>query len=358
MAVRNGSAAITARAGNATATAAVVIDQKADAVRLAPEARTFPALGDTLRVSAEALDANGHLIVEARFAWSSDDEAVVAVDGEGLVTALENGRATVTAVSGGASAGAVFTVRQEAVSLRLSAEALAFRALGDTLRLSTEGFDANGHAVVGVGWSSSDTAVATVSATGLVTAAGNGTARITAAAGRTAARAVVSVEQEAVSLGGLPAVDTLIWYNEFGDTLRLTPVAFDANEHLVEDARFGWSSTDPAVARVDASGLVRGAAEGTATITATSGSLRVGTELAVVNRDRATLVAFYHATDGANWRYGVNWLSPNMEEWYGVGTREDRLIVGILVTARWDTPSAAGRPPRISPRCERTGLPR
>ena len=186
-------------------------------------------------------------------------------------------------------------VEQEAVSLQLTPEAVAFRALGDTLRLVAEGVDANGHPVAVI-WSSSDTTVAQMDASGLVTAVGYGTATIIATAG------------------------TLLWYGEPGDTLRLTATALDANGHPVESiGQFGWSSSLASVATVDAGGLVRGAAEGVTRITATADSLRASTELTVINRDRAALVALFHATGGPNWERSRNWLtSPDMRDWDGV----------------------------------------
>ena len=56
-------------------------------------------------------------------------------------------------------------------------------------------------------------------------------------------------------------------------------------------------------------GLVRGAGEGTATITATAGDVSGTSEITVVNPDRAALVALYNATDGRNWVDNTNWLT-------------------------------------------------
>ena len=72
-------------------------------------------------------------------------------------------------------------------------------ALGDTVRLTAEVRDQNGQVMAGaaVTWSSSDPMVATVDAQGLVTAAGNGTATITATAGSASGSAAVTVRQEA-----------------------------------------------------------------------------------------------------------------------------------------------------------------
>ena len=259
--------------------------------------------------------------------WSSSEAGVAGVDATGLVTAAGNGTATITAATGSATGSATVVVEQEALALSLTPEDVAFRALGDTLRLLAEGTDANGHPVE-VTWSSSDAAVATVDPSGLVTAAGNGTATITATAGRTAAGAAVSVEQEVVALSGLPAADTLLWYGEPGDTLRLLAEAVDANGHPVEGVRVGWSSSLALVAPVDSGGLVRGLSEGVTTITATADSLRASTELTVIHRDRAALTALYHATGGPNWRQNENWLSQRMQDWEGVYTelRDDGVV--------------------------------
>lgn len=70
-------------------------------------------------------------------------------------------------------------------------------ALDATVQLSAEAFDANGHGVAGAEfeWGSSDDAVATVNGSGLVTAAGNGTATITATTGGASGAAAVTVAQ-------------------------------------------------------------------------------------------------------------------------------------------------------------------
>ena len=75
------------------------------------------------------------------------------------------------------------TVAQSANSVTVS-PAADLTAVGATVQLAAEAFDANGHAVAGAefSWESSDDAVATVDAAGLVTAVGRGMATITATA--------------------------------------------------------------------------------------------------------------------------------------------------------------------------------
>ena len=158
-------------------------------------------------------------------------------------------------------------------------------ALGATVRFSAEVRDQNGQVMAGaaVTWSSGDGSVATVDASGLATAVGNGTAPITAAAGSVTGTAVAVVMQSAGSITVSPAADTIV----IGDTLRLAAEAFDVNGQRVEGAEFAWTSSDESVATVDASGLVRGIAEGTASITATAGSAQGTARITVANPNYA-----------------------------------------------------------------------
>ena len=321
-AASNGTATITATAGSASGSAAVAVMQVASAVEVAPSADTLAALGDTVRFSAEATDANGHAVAGAEFAWSSSEAPVATVDGSGLVTAAGNGTATITATAGSASGSAAVAVIQVASAVEVAPSADTLAALGDTVRFSAEATDANGHAVAGAefAWSSSEAPVATVDGSGLVTAAGNGTATITATAGSASGSAAVEVMQTVAGMAVSPASDTLAP----GETLRLLAEALDANGHAVAGTEFAWSSSDRFVATVDEAGLVRGLRkEGTATITATTvgEEARATSEIAVVNPDRAVLVALYEATDGPHWVNSENWLTDApLGDWYGVGT--------------------------------------
>ena len=175
-AVANGTATITATAGEASGSATVTVAQVVSSVTVAPMEASIAALGDTLRLTAEAIDANGHAVAGAEFSWGSSDDAVATVDASGLVTAVANGTATIAATAGEASGSATVTVAQVVSSVTVAPAEASIAALGDTLRLTAEAFDANGHAVAGAefSWETSDESVATVDAMGLVTAIASG----------------------------------------------------------------------------------------------------------------------------------------------------------------------------------------
>ena len=108
-AVRNGTATITATAGSASGTAAVAVAQQVNQVDVAPKADTLVQT-DTLRLSAEATDVNGHSVAGAEFDWQSNDTLVAAVDHAGLLTGVGTGEAEVTAISAGVAGRAAITV--------------------------------------------------------------------------------------------------------------------------------------------------------------------------------------------------------------------------------------------------------
>ena len=326
-AVGNGQAEIVAAAGAVSGAADVTVAQQPGTVVVLPASDTLEAFGDTVRLSAEAMDANGHAVSGTAFTWTTSSALVAVVDSAGLVTAMGNGRAEITAASGAVSGTATVTVAQQPGAVAVTPSTDTLVAFGDTVRLSAEAVDANGHTVaeVAFAWTSGDTLVAEVDGTGLVTAAGNGVTTVTAASGGVIGDAMVAVMQSADSIIVTPAKASIAPWDE----LRLSAEAMDANGHAVLGASFSWSSSDGAVATVDASGLVYGVAEGVATISAEAGSAQSTAQITVFNPDRAALVALYEATDGPNWVNSENWLTDApLGDWYGVRMLGDR--VGYL----------------------------
>ena len=323
-AVGNGNATVTATAGSVTASAEVAVDQLVAELVVSPATHTLVAIGDTVRFVAEATGADGHQVAETAFTWTSGEARVAVVDNAGLVTAVGNGRAEITAASGAVSATATVTVAQQPGAVVVTPSIDTLVALGDTVRLSAEAMDANGHAVSGTvfTWVSGDTLVAVVDGTGLATAVGNGVTTVTAGSGGALGNAMVTVIQLADSVIVTPGADSVA----LRDTLSLSAEALDANGHAVVGANFRWSSSDGFVATVDAGGLVLGFAEGAAIITAVVGSAQGTARITVFNPDRAALVALYEATDGPNWLNNENWLTDApLGNWYGVGMLGDRV---------------------------------
>ena len=123
-----------------------------------------------------------------------------------------------------------------------------------------------------------------------------------------------------------------------GATVQLTAEVRDQNGNVMSGATVSWSSSAPAVAAVDGSGMVTAAGNGTATITATAGSASGSTTVTVVeNPDRAALVALYEATEGPNWVNSENWLTDApLGDWYGVDTDGSGRVVALNLAGKTD----------------------
>ncbi len=263
----NGTAGIVAEAGAAADTTTVTVEQVAASVRVEPRDTALAALGDSVSLTATVLDANDTPIEEPGVTWSSTDEAVATVSEEGVVTAEGNGTAGIVAAADEAADTATVTVAQAAASLTIEPEDTTLTALGDSVSLTVTVRDPNDELVENpdVAWSSSDEAVATVSDAGVVMAEGNGSAEIVAAANGVADTATVTVEQAVASVEVEPEDTTL---TALGDSVSLTAAVRDANGVELEAADVTWSSSDEAVATVDADGLVTAQSNGTAGIVA------------------------------------------------------------------------------------------
>ena len=164
-------------------------------VTVSPATHELTALGATVQLSAEVRDQNARVMAGATVTWTSSASSMATVDASGLVTAAGNGTATITASAGSASGSAVVTVMQSVASVEVSPSVDELTALGQTVQLTAEAFDENGHAVAGAqfSWESSDAAVATVDASGLVTGVTVGGATITASAGSGQGTAEITV---------------------------------------------------------------------------------------------------------------------------------------------------------------------
>ena len=197
-AVANGTATATATAGSVSGTATVTVDQVLTEVVIRPATDTLVAFGDTLRLLAEAVDANGNPVGAPEFAWASGDTLVAIVDQEGLVRGVSAGEAEITAsfaeMTGRAQ---LIVVLPAPTTVVISPDTVELNGIGRGIQFTAEVRDQAGRAMedVPVLWTSSDTLVATVDQTGLVTATGIGEAMITAKADSVAGAALVTVRQ-------------------------------------------------------------------------------------------------------------------------------------------------------------------
>jgi len=142
---------------------------------------------------------------------------------------------------------------------------------GQTVQLTATTLDSTSAALTGrvVTWGSSNSAVATVNGSGLVTGVAPGSATITATSEGKSGTAAVTVTVMSVpvaTVGVTPASANMT----VGQTAQLTATPRDASGNALTGRVVTWGSSNSAVATVNGSGLVTGVAAGSATITATS----------------------------------------------------------------------------------------
>ena len=154
------------------------------AVVLSPNATTFASLGESVLVSSQVQDAKGNRIIFATTTWSSSDNTVASVDGSGVVTAVKNGSATISATSLSAVGRITVNVSQAIKSIETTPSVTATLKLGGTLQCLAVGRDARNNFVPDskIAWISLTPDLASVSPDGVVVARAEGAAIIAASA--------------------------------------------------------------------------------------------------------------------------------------------------------------------------------
>jgi len=234
-------------------------------VELSIPAITLNTIGGTQTATATPRDASGAAVTTATVTWSSDDPAVASVTANGTT-------GTITAVGPGAT---VIRARVGTLGADLPVQVLGVRAIqvnpsnasiraGDSQPFSAT-FDADPGVSTAVTWSSSDNAVATVAATGVVTGVTPGTATIRAtsvADPRRSATGIITV----TPARGVSLSPTLVTLATSEQRTMLATVSIEPGLSTAVT----WRTSAPAVATVTQAGVVRGVAFGTTTITAVS----------------------------------------------------------------------------------------
>ena len=268
-AVAPGTATITATTNdgsNLTAACAVTVKP---AVVLATsvtlnETTAEVTIGETLQLTATVAPENAS---NPTVTWSSSDDAIATVDANGLVTAVAAGTAIITASTNDGSnltASCEVTVKQLAVSLTLDKTA-AEVTVGETLLLNATVLPDN-TSNPAVTWASSNDAVATVDANGLVTAVAAGTATITATTtdgSNLTASCEVTVKPAVILVNSIVLDKTTAEVVE-GGMVKLTATVLPED---ATDKSVTWTTSDATIATVNEDGLVTAVAPGTVTIT-------------------------------------------------------------------------------------------
>ena len=237
------------------------------------------------------VDEYAQIIVNSRakiYAYISDNTSV-AIISYGRVKGVAEGTANITV----SVADSNYKPEQVTLQVTVSEKKIEITEVllnkyaetlteGDTITLSAEVLPYDTTYSKNVSWSSSNEAVATVSADGTVTAKSAGTAIITATSenGMTAS-CTITVEKKFIPITEVYLDKSSATLTE-GDTATLTATVLPENTTYSKDV--SWSSSNVAVATVDLMGKVTAKSAGTAVITATSENGKTASCTVTVNK--------------------------------------------------------------------------
>ncbi len=286
---KEGEAEITAKSGNKQAVCTVTVKPETDvtvpvtSVTLNQSVYTL-AIGASYTLIPTVLPANA---TDRQVKWSSSNEKTVTVSDRGVIQAIAEGTSTIKAEAGGKSATCAVTVEKTIVAVTevtLDRTSLTLK-VNETFTLSATVAPENAtdKAVV---WTTSDSGVVRVS-NGTVTSVGEGTAKITAAAGGKSASCTVTVKNAEPEF--IP-VDSVTLNREslelkVDETFTLTALIAPSD---ATETEIIWNSDNTSVATV-ADGIVTAVGVGTANITATAGGVTAVCEIGVIAKDEPVI---------------------------------------------------------------------
>ncbi|MBD5323614.1 MAG: leucine-rich repeat protein [Bacteroides sp.] len=206
-------------------------------------------------------------VTSKALSWSSSNESVASVSSTGVVVALTPGEVTITATTtNGKTAECKVTVNPIRVTTVTVEPAVAEITVGDVLSLSAS-IDPDDATDQTIGWSSSDTAVATVDDDGNVKAIAPGAVTVTAKSpdGPSAECQITIVAAHIDVKDIVLDAESLTLREGASGVLKAHIYPENATDQSVT-----WSSSEPEVATVDESGNVMALKQGMTIITATT----------------------------------------------------------------------------------------
>lgn len=326
-------------------------------VTMVPSSQTLTAAGQQAQFLAigtyNIAPTSANLTSSAT--WTSSDPSVATVGttathSAGLVTAVGAGTATITALATGpdgsvVQANGTVTVSistsgtpvRTLTSINIDPGAQTLNSTGETAQLIAIGnytaspfsADLSSSAT----WQTSDSSVATVNSSGLVTAVGTGTAVIsalgTAADGSViVGNATITVSSSTpstrtlTSLTLLPFSQTLTTIGQTAQFLALgTYSQTPTSGNLTDNAT--WGTSDPSVATVSSTGLVTAVGQGTATIT----SLATGPDGSVLGASGTVTVNITPSSSTARTLTSVT-IDPGSQTLYSAGQTTQLIAIG------------------------------
>ena len=244
--------------------AAAACGRKPATIDISPKSVKIYGLERSARLTARVLDRKGEPIELSSPNWSSSNPDVVTAEAGGRLVAKKAGTAQVTATFEEISAQVpveivdVSTIEMAAPSVSLTGPA------GTSASLAWAVLDSKRNRVdMKPEWTSSDPKIATVSEQGVVTSVAAGTTAIVARIGDVQGACDVIVSLREIGRVRIHPETALV---RIGDSQRFDVTAFGPDGAAIPEVAATFTSSNPSVATVDASGLAQGRKAGAAII--------------------------------------------------------------------------------------------
>lgn len=298
--------------------------------------------------------------------WSSSNNNIVTVDKNGQVTAKSAGKATITAAAGGKKATCTVTVSKyenSEVDKEMGSPGVNETAPAEdkTVKVSLITIDRQsvtlitGNTVVltatinpsnatnkGITWKSSNTGIATVNSSGVVTAKSAGTATITATAdGKTAScNIIVNNKEQETSTVPKDEVISVVSVQLNNKVLNLSKgstkaLAVTINPKSATNTEAKWYTSNSFVATVNDKGVIKAMGAGSATITVIVDGKRDTCEVEVTN----TICSGSYETEERTvllssepFKYGTKKITYQREVVYKYSSGCERIVYSSIDT--------------------------
>jgi uncharacterized protein YjdB len=235
-------------------------------IRIAPQPARVE-LASSLRLDAQLLDAAGNPVSGRPLFWASENTQVATVSPDGEVTGVGMGSTRVAASAEGMSGVVTVNVVPRAVMKVTVSPPRVNLFVGGSATLSAAVLDRTDQPLSGraVAWTSSEPNVASVSASGAVSARAVGTTVIRAASEGVSGEATVVVGLRPVATVEVsPSSATLI----VGASLKLSGTARADDGTALDGREFQWSSGNSSVVAVAEDGTATAMSVGVTVVTA------------------------------------------------------------------------------------------
>lgn len=345
-AIKPGTVTITATLGSISGSAQfTVTNATISFITVTPVNQTIPiGFHETYTAVGTFSDSSTHDISNSVI-WSSDTPAVAAFgtagSSTGVASGVNQGTANISAsfsYAGASQTGKTgLTVSSATLNKITLTSTAALIAPAATAQVNAKGTWTDGSSQnvnVYATWSSSDTTVATVGTSGIVTGQSSGTATITAKVGSLSATLGIVVEGS--TLQSIKITPSNLKLPATIETQLIATGTFTDGKQLDLTSAVTWTSSTPSVATVSNAsvtpGVATGVATGSTTISASFSGITTSTTLTVTN---ATLTSIAVTPSNSAITLGSS------QTFVAQGSFTDGSTVNITVQVAWSSSNAA-----------------